>query len=383
MTPDELLRSLLDSRGKAGIDPTDEVSEPTRIRALDALRETEHSVQGLADRIGVTRQTAYRALEPLEEAGLIRSGPAGLTLTCSGEVVRRTYHDICNETDSSGLIQLARSPHKQWVLHALKRTPARKAVLATEATRENGPSRTTIHRTVTEFIAGRYVRERAGACELTRAGQRLLDSYEKFSVVITQALDKRDILRWLPSTLDTLPIEALDGTRVIQNTPDQPHNVLSALTQCIDTDIEIFRWMSTIASPALVAAYLPLFQGSSTDTRVICTEPVLAAFTGEGATVQPLQEFGSYIEKEATRQGATIRFVTDSLSVHLAICDETRVILAPAPTTGVTEATTAGLDSTDSAVVRWATTFFDSKYAEGNPLSALFVERAKGNDTRR
>jgi hypothetical protein len=199
--------------------------------------------------------------------------------------------------------------------------------------------------------------------------------------VVAQALEKRDILRWLPSTLDTLPIEALEGARVIQNTPDQPHNVLSALTQCIDTDIEIFRWMSTIASPALVAAYLPLFQGSSTDTRAICTEPVLAAFTGEGATVQPLQEFGSYIEKESTRQGATIRFVTDSLSVHLAICDETRVILAPAPTTGVTEATTAGLDSTDPAVVRWATTFFDSKYAEGNPPSALVVERAKGNDT--
>jgi predicted transcriptional regulator len=199
--------------------------------------------------------------------------------------------------------------------------------------------------------------------------------------VVAQSLEKRDVLRWLPSTLDTLPIEALDGARVIRNAPDQPHNVLSALTQCVDTDIEIFRWMSTIASPALVAAYWPLFQNSGTDARVVFTEPVLAAFTGGSATVQALQEFGSYVEKEATRQRGTIRCVTGPLSVHLAICDETRVILAPAPTTEMTDATAAGLESTDSAVVRWATAFFDTKYAEGNPPDAPSVKQAKGRST--
>lgn len=381
MTPDELLRSLLDSRGKAGICSPEKIPDPTRIRTLDALRKEELSVRELADRISVTRQTAYRACEPLEEAGLIRSGPARLALTCSGEVVRRTYHDLCNETDSSGLVQLARSPHKQWILRALKRTPARKATLATTATRENGPSRTTIHRILNLFTSGGYVRERGGACELTRAGHRLLDAYTKFSGVIAQALEKRDVLRWLPSTLDTFPIGALEGARVIRNTPDQPHNVLSALTQGVDANIDVFRWMTTIASPALVAAYWPLFQKSSTDVRVVFTEPVLAAFTGKRTTVQPLPEFSSYVEKEATRQEATIRCVTDPLSVHLAICDETRVILAPAPTTGLTDATTAGLESVDSAVVKWATTFFDAKYAEGNSPEKLVIEQVKERDT--
>ena len=381
MTPDELLRSLLDSRGKAGICSPDKIPDPTRIRTLGALRKEELSVRELADRISVTRQTAYRACEPLEEAGLIRSGPAKLALTCSGEVVRQTYHDLCNETDSNGLVQLARSPHKQWVLRALKRSSARKATLATEAAREHGPSRTTIHRILNLFTFGGYVREKAGACELTRAGHRLLHAYTKFSIVVAQALEKRDVLRWLPSTLDTLPIEAFDGARVIRNAPDQPHNVLSALTQCVDTDIEIFRWMSTIASPALVATYWPLFRNSGTDARVVFTEPVLAAFTGGSATVQALQEFGSYVEKEATRQRGTIRYVTGPLSVHLAICDETRVILAPAPTTGLTDATTAGLESVDSAVVKWATSFFDTKYAEGNPPDVPSVKQAKGRST--
>lgn len=366
MTPDELLRSLLDSRGKTGICPADSVPEPTRIRTLDALSKEELSVRDLADRLGVTRQTAYRAVKPLNNAGLIRSGPAGLALTCSGEVVRQTYYDLCNETDSNGLVQLARSPHKQWVLRALKRSAARKATLATTATRENGPSRTTIHRILTLFTTGGYVRERAGMCELTRAGHRLLCAYTKFSMVVAQALEKRDVLRWLPPTLDTLPIEALGGARVIRNTPEQPHNVLSALTQCVDTDIESFRWLSTIASPALVAAYWPMFTKSSTDVKVVFTEPVLAAFTGGSSTVQALQEFSAYVEKEVARQRGTIRCVTGPLFVHLAICDETRVLLAPAPIAELTDAA-AGLESTHSAVVRWATAFFDTAYAGGNP----------------
>jgi DNA-binding transcriptional ArsR family regulator len=53
MTPDELLRSLLDSRGKAGICSPEKIPDPTRIRTLDALRKEELSVRELADRISV------------------------------------------------------------------------------------------------------------------------------------------------------------------------------------------------------------------------------------------------------------------------------------------------------------------------------------------
>ena len=381
MTPDELLRALLDSRGQTtGLSPN-ETADSTRIRTLDTLCEEELSVRALADRLGITRQTAYRALKPLEEAGLIRARNEGFTVTCSGEAVRRAYHEICNEIESSGLVQLARSMHKQWVLRALKRTPSRKAALAARARREDGPSRTTIHRVLTDFCDAGYVREQTGTCELTETGSRLLAAYTGFRAVVSQVLDKRAILRWLPSTLDSFPIEALDEARVIQNSPDQPHNVLSAFIQCADTDVEVFRWMAAIASPALVAAYRPLLQSASTNVRIVSTEPVLAAFTTNRAATRELRNIASVVEADANAGGETIRFVTDPLPVHLVICDDTRVLLEPAPSTGVTDATTVGIESSDPAIVGWATNFFESEYAKGTPSTAFF-NPAKKHDAR-
>jgi len=382
MTPDELLRLLLDSRWQTtGLSPN-ETADSTRIRTLDTLCEEELSVRALADRLRITRQTAYRALNPLEEAGLIRAGNGRFTVTCSGEAVRRAYHEICNEVDRSGLVQLARSMYKQWVLRTLKRTPSRKATLAAQARREDGPSRTTIHRVLTDFTDDGYVRERPGAYELTETGSRLLAAYTDFRAVVSQALDKRAILRWLPSTLDFFPIEALDEARVIQNSPDQPHNVLSAFIQCADTDVEVFRWMATIASPALLAAYRPLLQSSRTDVRIVSTEPVLAAFTTNQATTRELRTIASVVEADANAGGETIRFVTDPLPVHLVICDDTRVILEPAPSTGVTDATTVGIESSDPAIVGWATNFFESWYVRGKSPDTAIFNRAKKHDAR-
>jgi DNA-binding transcriptional ArsR family regulator len=380
VTPDELLRSLLDSRGQPATLAENRAPEPTRIRALEALRNGELTVRVLADRIEVTRQTAYRALEPLQNAGLTRAGEAGVGLSCSGAAVIRIYREICEEIDSGVLIQLARSEHKQWVLRTLNRVPSRKAALATRARREGGPSRTTIHRVLTVFTKESYARERAGACELTDAGRHLLEAYTRLRTVVEQALDKREIFRWLPSTLEPFPIAALDGAKIIQNTPEQPHNVLSAFTRCVGTDVGIFRWISTIACPALVAVYRPFFENSRTDARVVFPETLLPGFTVNQVTEEDANESEPYLGQDLTAPNTTLRSVRDPPLVHLAICDDTRVIMSPAPSSDVTAATAVGIESADPLVVDWATRFFESTYATGRSPDGIRFQRAHSHD---
>jgi hypothetical protein len=53
-------------------------------------------------------------------------------------------------------------------------------------------------------------------------------------------------------------------------------------------------------------------------------------------------------------------------------------MLAPAPSTGVTDVTASAIDSRDPRLVEWATTYFESHRGEGRPPLRVFLERVKG-----
>ena len=354
-------------------------TDSTRIRALRALRDEASSTAELARQIGVTRQTAYRALDPCREAGLVREVAAGSALTCSGGAVLRAYDTICEEIEQAPLVQLARSDHKWWILKALEEAPARKAVLAATARQTKGPSRTTVHRAIDTFVNDGFVFEDAGAYELTDAGRNLLAAYARFRTTIAQVLDKRDFLRWLPVELESLPVEALADARVIRNTQAQPHNVLNAFTQVADADFDTFRGISTIVSPTLAQAYRPALS-STARVSAVFPDNILFKLHMDREFVKE-QGFGSYIRERLAARDADLLFVPGSLPLHLAIYDDTRVMLTPAPSTGVTDVTASAIDSRDPRLVEWATTYFESRCAEGRPPLRAFLERAR-NMTR-
>jgi len=377
VTPESLLRSLLDSRGQSSVVSGQQATHPTGIRALEALREQVLSVTELADWIGVTRQTVYRALNTVREAGLIRNLEDELALSCSGGVVLRAYRDICEKIDRDALIQLARSDHKRWVLQTLRKGSARKATLAVTARQDGGPSRTTIHRIIDAFVGDQYVIERAGAYELTELGRRLLEAYTEFRATIAQAIDKRDFLRWLPGDLDSFPVAALADARIIRNSPGQPHNVLNAFTRAADTDLDTFLGIATIVSPTLADAYLPVLS-SKTQVNAVFPDDVLFQLHTDPEFIDYVKEhgFSSYLRQGIAARDAELLFVPESLPLHLAICNDSRVILAPAPSTGVTDVTAAAIDSTDPRIIEWATVFFESWHTKGRPPLGAFLDRA-------
>ena len=378
VTPEELLQALLDSRSRSGVISDDHPTDSTRIRVLRALREGAGSAAELADRVDVSRQTVYRALDPCREAGLVRAVEAGSALTCSGGAVLRAYDEICEEIERTALVQLSRSAHKRWILDALEEAPARKAVLATTARQTDGPSRTTVHRIIDTFVDDGYVLEDNGTYVLTEAGRHLRTAYTGFRSTIAQVLDKRDFLRWLPADLDSLPVDALADATVIHNTLGQPHNVLSAFTRVADTEFDTFRGIATIVSPALAQAYRPVLR-SRAHVSAVFPDDVLFKLHQDPEFIEFVREqgFGSYIRDGFAARGAELLFVPGTLPLHLAICDDDRVMLAPAPSTGVTDVTASAIDSRDPQLIEWATAYFDSHRAKGRPPLRVFFERAK------
>ena len=377
MTPEKLLQSLFDSRVQASASTSNQGRHPTRIRVLQALQRGNLCIPDLAEKSDVTRQTAYRAVAPLDEAGLVRERNDCFTLTCSGSRMLQAYSQLNEEVSVDSLARLARSPHQQWLLRALGEEAMRKCTLVERARNEGGPSRTTIHRMITGLQEDGYVDLRSGTYGLSETGELLRESFEHLHEIAAGAIENRSFVRWLPAELDSLPLEALENFELIHNTPEQPHNVLNAFVSGAGIDLEGFRGMGAIRSPALDQAYRPVVKHTPSVT-VVFTDEVLFQFHGDHRFVDYATQFdySAYLKDGLIRQDARLLFVPGPIPLHLAIYDDSRVIMAPAPSTGVTEAESTALESSDSCIIEWALDLFNAHLEDARPPIQVFQEHA-------
>ena len=375
MNPEKFLQSLLDSRVQASASPSHRGPHPTRIRVLQALQRGSLCIPDLAEMTDVTRQTTYRAVAPLEEAGLVRERNERYTLTCSGARLLQAYSDIDAKVTIESLARLARSSHQQWLLRSLSEEPIRKSNVVERARDERAISRTTVHRIITCLQKDGYVELRAGVCELSETGELLQQAFEQLQTIAAGAIEYKKFIRWLPAELDSFPLEALEESTLIHNTPDQPHNVLNAFVSGAKVDLERLQGMSAIRSPALDQAYRPVIEHVPSVT-VIFTDKVLFQFHGDPRFVDyaARDDYSMYLEEGSIRPSARLLFVPGPIPLHLAICDDSRVIMAPAPSTGVTEAESTALESSDSCIIEWVQDLFN-EYLEGaRPPIRVFQE---------
>lgn len=377
MTPEKLLQSLFDSRVQASASSSNRGRHPTRIRVLQALQRGNLCIPDLAEKSDVTRQTAYRAVAPLDKAGLVRERNDCFTLTCSGSRVLQAYSQLDEVVTVDSLARLARSPHQQWLLRALETEPMRKCTLVERARNEGGPSRTTIHRMITRLQGDGYVDLQAGIYGLSETGELLQESFEQLHEIAAGAIENRSFVRWLPAELDSLPLEALENSELVHNTPDQPHNVLNAFVSGAGLDLEAFRGMGAIRSPALDQAYRPVVKHTPSVT-VVFTNEVLFQFHGDHRFVDYAAQidYSAYLKDGFIRQNARLLFVPGPIPLHLAIYDDSRVIMAPAPSTGVTEAESTALESSDTCIIAWALDLFNAHLEDARPPLQVFQEHA-------
>ena len=375
MNPEKFLQSLLDSRVRASASPSHRGQHPTRIRVLQALQRGSLCIPDLAEMTDVTRQTTYRAVAPLEEAGLVRERNGRYTLTCSGARLLQAYSDIDTEVTIESLARLARSSHQQWLLCAFSEDSIRKNNLVERALDERGISRTTVHRIITCLQRDGYIELRAGVYDLSETGELLHQAFEQLQTIASGAIEYHKFIRWLPTELDSFPLEALEDSTLIHNTPDQPHNVLNAFVSAAKLDLDGLRGMSAIRSPALDQAYRPVIEHTPSVTAIF-TDQVLFQFHGDHRFVDyaAQDDYSMYLEEGYIRPSARLLFVPGPIPLQLAIYDDSRVIMAPAPSTGVTEAESTALESSDSCIIEWILDLFN-EYLEGaRPPIRVFQE---------
>jgi len=375
MDAEKLLQFLLDSRVQPSISPPARESYPTRIRVLQALQWGSFCIPDLAEEVNVTRQTGYRAVTPLENAGLVRKRADYFTLTCSGSRVLQAFSDVDEEITVESLARLARSPHQQWLLQTLEQESMRKCTLVERAQNERGPSRTTIHRILTRLQKDGSITCRSNTYELSNEGELLYDSFEHLRKIAAEAIESQSFLRWLPAALSSLPFESFEDSVLIHNTPDQPHNVLNAFVTGLKRDLRTFRGIGAIRSPALDQAYRPVMNQAS-NAEIIFTDEILFQFHSDHQFVNyaAQDDYSRYLEDGFIRNNARLLFVPKSVPLQLVIYDDSRVIMAPAPSTGVLVAESTALDSSDSQIIKWAVELFNEYVKFARPPIRVFQE---------
>ena len=375
MQAEDLLRSLLDSRSQSTTLAEASV-EPTRIQLLTVLRREPSSASDLARELSISRQTVYRAFPACIESGLIREEEGQYTLTCAGAYLLRRYRRFTRYERIQILPKIARSKHRHWVLQTLSKQESRRATLNAIAQREpdSSPSRSTIYRVLNEFTQEGYLENSNGSYIISKKGAQFLREYERLVRAAEGVLTAKAFLRWLPAELDDFPIEKLEEADMVYNTYKQPHLCLNAFVEVADPELETFHGIGTIVSPALARAYRPVFRGDS-KVRLVFTDDVLFELHRDREFMQFLkkQGYSSFIKRGLYARSAEFRFVKGDLPLHVAVCDEEQVVMAPAPSTGVTESETTGIVSTNPQVIGWALNYFEQLSSQGrSPLRAFF-----------
>jgi predicted transcriptional regulator len=380
MQAEDLLRSLLDSRSQSTTIAEASV-EPTRIQLLAVLRREPHSASELARELSISRQTVYRAFPACIESGLVREEDGQYTLTCAGAYLLRRYRRFTQYERIYILPKVARSKHRHWVLQTLSKQESRRATLNAIAKREpdSGPSRSTIYRVLNEFTQEGYLENSDGLYIISKEGAQFLREHDRLVRAIEGILTAKAFLRWLPAEFDDFPIEELEEADMVYNTYKQPHLCLNAFVEVADPELETFHGIGTIVSPALAQAYRPVFRGDG-KVRLVFTDDVLFELHRDREFMQFLKDqgYGTFIKRGLYARNAEFRFVKGELPLHVAVCDEEQVVMAPAPSTGVIESETTGIVSTNPQVIGWALNYFEQLSSQGRSPLRAFLDCAVG-----
>lgn len=228
-------------------------TDDAKLDLLELLESTSTPTSGtaLVTAHDVGRATVYNRLDDLTEAGLVTRTDAGFWTTRAGQLALRTYRTTRTELQDETIAFLAGSAHRVSLLRTLASTSSTKAELAAS---ESLPSRTTIHRTVTQFEQRGWLRTTAtGEYTASETGESALDRFQQVAAAFEQLTQKSAWLNRLAYWADP-PIAVLPGSDLVTNTEEDPHAMMSAAVDAADlrTDgVDHIRSVTPVFDPTL------------------------------------------------------------------------------------------------------------------------------------
>lgn len=278
-------------------------------------------------------------------------------MTAGGAIVSRTYDITTDRLGRSNLAFLVGSPHRVSVLTRLRNQPERIADFTDLS--EEGPSRSTLHRTMSAFWDRDWVDKNGDGCyELTPTRESTIRTYHRFEKTITQVYEKNACLRNCGVACEELPAHHLEGERVVTSTPTNPFKgrnaYLNFLNDLDEDSIDYVRMFSTYFDAEFAEAFSPFIKAGVT-VDVVSPDDVL------GKCPSGLKEL-RYIKQGFTADHVQWHIYSGTVPCGLVIFDDEWAVLGPGDL-DVVSRVSASIFAADDEIVQWAITLFD-KYLD-------------------
>lgn len=358
MDPGGLIHHLCDDSQRTAADP---------VRLLARVREKGQTCSEFATEYGTTRSTVYRIIDPFVRVGFLTQD-RGIEFTGAGQVFFGAYENATDLLDRDEITFLSASPFRISVLYALEASPARKADLAAI---EGMPSRATIQRAVHAFHERGWISGRDdGVYELTEEGQVVLDTYECFLTATEQAIEKAPFLRRLGEQSTKIPLDALVGAQLIEESKHNAHAIL---------DVTLVFARGTGASAPAIDATVPVYSQILFDTfEQLVASGVELRLLFDSETYHHIQESASRGPLDIITRGENLdwRVYPEPLQFSVGT-DGERVLLVAY---GDFSERPVALISRNESFVEWAGNLIDEYWNLGSVPSASSSGGSSGTE---
>ena len=318
--------------------------------AMVLLAEQPANPTRTADRADVSRTTAHRWLDTLLERGWARlRDDHQYELTAGGNTVLNVCNRCFEQIGREAVAALARSPYAVRVLRALD---SESTAIASIVDDEDAPSRSTVTRLRNRFEGEGWVSREQGEYELTSAGKRALNEYERVAETMELVTEKRPFLEGFRAD-GAVPIGVLRESSVIETNPERKlrGKPLTAFTEEITPSLDRVRGIVPVVNPAYIRAVRPLL-GSKTQLEFIVDRTVLA---------NARLEYKDVLVESFTAENLDMYVTLEDVSIGVAVFDDEKAQIGAYDDDYAHRAT---LEGTAEAVVDWADKLYDSYRAD-------------------
>lgn len=347
------VRDLLDSLIR---DSRSDATDPAQL--FHSIQSDAQTVAEIAAQHNADRSTIHRNLTNLVEPGLVRHIEGTFELTAAGAIIDKTYQRTTDRIGRDDLAFLTNSQHRASLLNTLRNRPERIAGLAD--LREEGPSRSTIQRTMSTFRDRDWILKNGDGCyELTPLGESTIRVYQRFKTTVEQVLETQACLRNLEAECRDLPAQHLEGERVVTATPTSPFKgrnaYLNFLRDLDEDSFDYVRMFSTYFDAEFAEAFSPFIEAGVT-VDVVSPEAVL------GNSPSGLKEL-KYIKQGFVADHVQWHIYPGSVPCGLVVFDDEWAVLGPANLEDVSRVS-ASIFAGDERIIEWAANLYDDYLCE-------------------
>jgi predicted transcriptional regulator len=318
------------------------------IRLLDQLHQQPRKAAAIADQNEIAVNTVYRSLDPFEEIGLVDKNEEKYRINGAGAVLVSSFNSATTEIRREDISFIVSSENRLYILNQFWNQQDR--ILRLNDFNGDAPARSTIERIMGGFEQRGWVAENTSqAYTLTIDGERVMRTYRRLSLSIDQTIVKIPCLRNIGVECQGLPVDALEGERMVVANPSRPFHSRRAHIRFVDqideTNVEYVRGFAKYHDQEVSNMIIPFVENGAQFDCVSEKE----------AFHQAISELNDSTASKPWKFVTNFRWKVSpkSLPMGMLIFDDRWVVFGPADLGNMSEVSGV-IFAADERVVQWA-----------------------------